>query len=88
MLTTTKITKWGNSQAIRLSKEIMAQADLQVDDVISINIINGQIIIKKAEENRPAYQPLEKLYANFPGTYDEKEIDWGKSVGAEIIDEQ
>lgn len=86
MLATSKITKWGNSQAIRLPKEILTQANLQVDDMISIHILNGQIVIKKVEK-LPHYQPLEKLFANFHGTYEEKEVDWGKSVGAEILDE-
>lgn len=86
MLATAKITKWGNSQAIRLPKEILAQVNLQVDDTIIIDIINGQIIIKKAE-NYPSYQPLEKLFANFQGNYEEKETHWGKDVGAEMLDE-
>ena len=39
--TQTIIRKWGNSQGIRLSKEILSQMNLNEDDTIGISIYDG-----------------------------------------------
>ena len=61
--TQTVIRKWGNSQGIRLSKEILSQMDLKEDDTIGISIYNGKMTIEKV--NRPKYLNLaERLEAS------------------------
>ena len=40
--TQTIIRRWGNSQGIRLSKEVLSQMDLKEDDTIGISIYNGK----------------------------------------------
>lgn len=83
---TTRITKWGNSQAIRLPKDVLAKANLQLNDTMGISCSDGKILLKRVEEKRlPVYRPLEEIFADakMPGPWEEEEIDWGRPVGAE-----
>ena len=86
--TQTIIRKWGNSQGIRLSKEILSQMDLKEDDTIGISIYNGKMIIEKV--NKPKYLNLEeRLEAFYKRPIDEiyveskQEVDVGDPVGNE-----
>ena len=45
----TKIKKWGNSQGLRLTKDILADAQLNVGDEVEVII--------EAEFNGPAWKP-------------------------------
>ena len=86
--TQTIIRKWGNSQGIRLSKEILSQMDLKEDDTIGISIYNGKMIIEKV--NKPKYLNLEeRLEAFYKRPIDEiyvestQKVDVGDPVGNE-----
>ena len=85
----TTIKKWGNSQGIRISKEIMQQMNLQENDSLEINIYNGKMVIEKI--NKPKYSNLsERLEAFYQKPIDEiyvesiQEIDVGEPRGAEV----
>lgn len=85
----TNIRKWGNSQGIRLPKEVMTQMDLKENDAVGINVYNGKMTIKKV--NQPKYNNLqERLEAFYNKTIDEidvestQEVDIGASVGNEV----
>lgn len=81
----TRITKWGNSQVIRLPKEILHKANLQLDDTMSIHVSDGQILFKKYKPKKlPSYRSLEDIFADRIGSWEEEEINRGKSVGAEL----
>ena len=41
------ITKWGNSQGIRLSKDVLSSANLKIGDGIEIIANENEIVIKK-----------------------------------------
>ena len=84
----TNVRRWGNSQGIRLSKEIMAQMNLQEDDTVGINICDGKMTIEKV--NKPKYLNLtERLEAFYKRPIEEiyvestQEVDVGDSVGNE-----
>ncbi len=84
----TNIRRWGNSQGIRLSKEIMSQMDLEENDTIGINIYDGKMTIEKI--NKPKYLNLkERLEAFYKRPIDEiyvestQEVDVGDPVGNE-----
>lgn len=86
--TQTAIRRWGNSQGIRLSKEIMAKMEFKEDDKIKISINNGKMTIEKI--NRPKYLNLtERLEAFYNRPIDEiyventQEVDIGTPVGDE-----
>ena len=85
----TNIRRWGNSQGIRLSKEILAQMNLQENDTIGINICDGKMTVEKV--NKPKYLNLaERLEAFYQRPIDEiyvestQEVDVGDPVGNEI----
>lgn len=84
----TNIRRWGNSQGIRLTKEILAQMDLQENDTVGINICDGKMTVEKI--NKPKYLNLaERLEAFYKRPIDEiyvestQEVDVGDSVGDE-----
>lgn len=84
----TSVRRWGNSQGIRLSKEIMAQMNLQENDTVGINIYDGKMTIEKV--NRPKYLNLqERLETFYKRPIDEiyvestQEVDVGDPVGSE-----
>lgn len=86
--TKTVIRRWGNSQGIRLSKEILAQMNLEEDDTIGIGICDGKMTIEKV--NKPKYHNLtERLEAFYKRPIDEiyvestQEVDVGDPVGNE-----
>ena len=85
----TNIRRWGNSQGIRLSKEILAQMNLQENDTIGINICDGKMTVEKI--NKPKYLNLtERLEAFYKRPIDEiyvestQEVDVGDPQGNEI----
>lgn len=88
-VTQTTIRRWGNSQGIRLSKEILSQMDLKEDDTIGISIYDGKMTIEKI--NKSKYLNLtERLEAFYKRPIDEiyvestQEVDVGDPKGSEI----
>lgn len=84
----TAIKKWGNSQGIRLSKEIISSAGLKENDNVEIIVDDGIITIKKA---KPKYLNLkERLEAFYNKPIDDiyvessQEVDVCTHVGNEI----
>jgi antitoxin MazE len=43
-----KVQRWGNSQGLRLSKQLLEQANIAVGEDIEIVAKKGQIILKKS----------------------------------------
>ena len=85
----TNIRKWGNSQGIRLPKEVLSQLNLQENDTVGINIYDGKMTVEKV--NKPKYLDLtERLEAFYKRPIDEiyvgssQEVDAGDPVGNEI----
>ena len=39
----TQVKTWGNSQGTRISKEILQEANIAVDDALDVNVVNGMI---------------------------------------------
>jgi antitoxin MazE len=77
-----KIQKWGNSQGIRLAKNLLADAHLGVGDEVDINVKDGIMIVTPAKRIRGQLS-LKDLVARIPESYQPGEIDWGESVGKE-----
>ena len=85
----TNIRRWGNSQGIRLSKEIMTRMNLQENDTVGIKLYDGKMTIEKI--NKPKYLNLaERLEAFYKRPIDEiyvestQEVDVGDPKGNEI----
>ena len=78
-----KIQKWGNSQGLRLTKNLLEDAQLDVGDQVDINVKNGIMIVRPARRVRGRYQ-LKDLVAAIPQNYETDEVDWAEPVGKEI----
>ena len=78
----TKIQKWGNSQGLRINKDLLATANLDVGDEVTIQVKDGVLIITPAQKIRSRYK-LEDLVAQIPKNYQSEEVDWGEPSGQE-----
>ena len=78
-----KIQKWGNSQGLRITKALLADAQINIGDDVNIAAKNGALIVTRAQKNRKKYN-LRDLVAKIPKGHQVKETDWGEPVGNEV----
>ncbi|MDA8402643.1 MAG: AbrB/MazE/SpoVT family DNA-binding domain-containing protein [Desulfobacteraceae bacterium] len=77
-----KIQKWGNSQGLRISKNLLADVKLDVGDEVNISVKDGTMIVAPAKRERGRHN-LKDLVARIPKSYQPGEVDWGEPVGKE-----
>jgi antitoxin MazE len=78
----TIIKKWGNSPALRLNAAVMKSAQFNIDQLVSVKVQKGRIIIEPMMKGQ--YQ-LEELLAGITPKNLHSESDFGKPVGKELI---
>lgn len=78
----TKIQKWGNSQGLRLNKELLQSAGFKIGDEVEIKLEGGTLVIMPARKIRGKYR-LEDLVARIPEDLQPEEVDWGEPSGGE-----
>lgn len=77
----TQVKTWGNSQGVRLSKEILQAAGIALNEFLHIEVSSGIIIMRKTYQHKT----LEERAAEFDGQLNlDGEYDWGGSVGREV----
>ncbi len=69
---TAKISKWGNSQGLRVPKDIMESLQLHIGDNVNITIEDGKAIIEPIRQDIPDYD-LNELVSKIPQNYKVKE---------------
>ena len=79
----TRIQKWGNSQGLRLSKELLSAAHIDVGDAVDVAVQEGSIVVTPLRRVRGALD-LEQLVAAIPKGYKPSEADWGPPAGREV----
>ena len=75
------IQKWGNSQAVRLPKGILEEADMHENDQVEIKADNDCIIIKRINKK---HLTLKERLAEYDGDYKCSEMDTGEAQGKEV----
>ena len=75
-----RVQKWGNSQGLRLSKQLLELADISVGEEVEVSVANQQIVIKKSKRSK---YDLEELVKRIPKRYKAEEVGWGHPVGKE-----
>ena len=76
-----QVKEWGNSQGIRLSKEILKSAGIALNEVLDVKVANGVITLVKPFRHKT----LEERAAEFDGKLMlDGEYDWGEPIGREI----
>ncbi|WP_029200553.1 AbrB/MazE/SpoVT family DNA-binding domain-containing protein [Oribacterium sp. NK2B42] len=77
----TQVKVWGNSQGIRIPKEVLQEAAISVDDVLDVKVSNGMIMLVKPFRHKT----LEERAAEYDGKLNlDGEFDWGEAAGREI----
>ena len=79
----TKVQKWGNSQGLRLSKELLADVRIDVGDSVDVTVHDGALVITPARRVRGGIN-LEQLVGRIPEGYEPEALDWGPPVGREV----
>lgn len=74
------ILKWGNSQGVRLTSDMLRQAQLQVADPVRIFYEKGRIVIEPVQLK----VNLSQLLAQMPESDGIDLVDYGASVGREL----
>ena len=76
-----QIKEWGNSQGIRLPKEILKDAGISLNDVLDVTVFNGVIMLAKPFRHKT----LEERAKEFDGKLMlDGEYAWGEPVGREV----
>ena len=79
----TKVQKWGNSQGLRLSKDLLGDADIAVGDQVDVTVHDGTLVITPVRRVRGRVD-LGQLVREIPADYKPGELDWGTPVGREV----
>lgn len=82
------VKKWGNSQGIRISKEILSSACISEGDTLQLYIDNttGSIILKKPQKKLKMEERLELFYGKPIDkilSIETQEVEWGAPQGKE-----
>jgi len=79
----TKVQKWGNSQGLRLSKELLSDVEINVGDSVDVAVRDGVLVVTPARRVRGRLD-LAQLVRRIPKGYKPKDLDWGPPVGREV----
>ncbi|MCX7025325.1 MAG: AbrB/MazE/SpoVT family DNA-binding domain-containing protein [Spirochaetes bacterium] len=79
----TKVQKWGNSQGLRLSKELLSDAHIDVGDAVDVAVRSGSLVVTPVRRIRGRLD-LGELVSRIPADYESLELGWGSPVGREV----
>ena len=79
----TKVQSWGNSQGLRLNRQVLDEAHIAVGDEVDLSVREGVILVTPARRVRGTHD-LDKLLARIPRDYKPDAVAWGKPVGREV----
>lgn len=81
------ITKWGNSQGIRIPRTLTSILGIKLNEQVEIGIENNAIYIKKSLHYKNITERLESFYQKPIDdifVQSTEEVDWGTPEGDEI----
>jgi antitoxin MazE len=79
----TTVQKWGNSQGLRLSRQLLSDLNIRVGDSVDVTVREGEIVIRPVRRTRGKYD-LEDLVKRIPTGHETEEVDWGEPAGKEV----
>lgn len=79
----TKVQRWGNSQGLRLNKQVLEEAHISVGDEVDLAVRDGVIMLVPVKRVRGGHD-LKELVAQIPKDHESVELDWGEPVGREV----
>ena len=75
-----KITRWGNSLALRLPKSLSSELGLSEDGIVELRVSDGRLLVEPVK----TAPTLEELVAGITPENRHQEVDWGPAVGGEF----
>lgn len=78
----TKIRKWGNSQGVRITRQMLDDAHISVGEEVDVSTKDGSIVIMPLQRIRGRHS-LKTLVSRIPKNYRAEETSWGEPVGKE-----
>ena len=78
----TIIKKWGNSPALRLNAAVMKSAQLNIDQLVSVKVQKGRLVIEPLAKQE---YPLDELLSGITAKNLHGEVDFGGPVGKELL---
>ena len=75
------IRSWGNSQGIRIPKDILDKMKLKVSDVLDMEIEDDAIVLRK----KFVHKTFEERLAEYDGEISVCDFAWGEPMGREIL---
>ena len=79
-----RIQKWGNSQGIRIPKQLLSIASIKEGEEVEITAEYDKIIIRRVEKSIIKYR-IEELFADYGADTKQVEEDWGTPSGKEEL---
>ncbi len=79
----TRVQKWGNSQGLRVGKEILERAHISVGDMVDLAVEKGSIVIRPVVQVRGKLS-LTELVSRMPKDYAPGKEVWGRRSGREV----
>jgi len=78
--TRSQLVRWGNSQAVRISKAVLREASIREDEEVKLTVAEGCITIRPLKEKLT----LESLVSRITPKNRHEELQWGPPLGKEI----
>ncbi|MCD7842482.1 MAG: AbrB/MazE/SpoVT family DNA-binding domain-containing protein [Lachnospiraceae bacterium] len=76
-----QVKAWGNSQGIRLSKELLDSLGIYLNEYLDVKVVNGDIVLSKTFRHKT----LEERAAEYGGKLGPyEEMSWGEPGGREM----
>lgn len=79
----TKVQKWGNSQGVRLNKQMLLEVAIGVGDEVEVAVRDGTLVVTPVRRVRGG-RDLRELVRRVPQDHAIGELDWGAPVGREV----
>ena len=57
----TQVKAWGNSQGIRLPKDILQEANVEINDMLEVKVSDGMIMLVKTFRHQKLEERAEKF---------------------------
>ena len=75
-----QVREWGNSQGVRLSKTILQEAGININDYLQVEAHEGTIILTKAFHHKTLEERIQESGKPLTSI---GEYDWGEPQGNE-----
>lgn len=75
------LKQWGNSQGIRIPKDILEKLNIHVSDILQLEVENDSIVIRKSFKHKTFEERLQE----YDGQITICDYEWGEPVGKELV---